>query len=55
MSNGTGNKNSEAMRKQLHVLVGTYHGLLCADERRLLEAMLEFERSVWAESRRHAA
>jgi hypothetical protein len=55
MSNGTAAWQPEMMRDRLRALVDQYHGTLCADERRLLEAMLEFERSCWAERAKRVA
>ena len=54
MSNGT-QVSPKVLRERLETTVDAYRGLLRADERRLHEAMLEFERSCWAESLRHAA
>lgn len=55
MRNSTSNNHSETMRERLRQVVGAYHGLLCADERRLHEAMLEFERNCLGESTRQIA
>ena len=35
------------MRERLDTIVNAYRGLLQADERKLHEAMLEYERSCW--------
>lgn len=43
------------IHERLVRVVDAYRGLLRADERRLHEAMLEFEQSCWAESIRQAA
>ena len=55
MSNGTKDFAPQALHTKLTTIVEAYRGVLLSDERRLLEAMLEFERSCWAEWRRHAA
>ncbi len=43
------------MHDQLERVVDAYRGLLRADERRLQEAMLEYERTCWAERMKRAA
>lgn len=55
MSNGTAAQQPEMMRDRLRALMDRYHGTLCADERRLLEAMTAFEQSCWAERAKRAA
>ena len=45
----------DAIRTRLGTLVDAYRVVLQADERRLHEAMLEYERSCWAASMLRAA
>lgn len=47
MSNGT-QVSPKLLRERLETMVDTYRGILLTDERRLHDAMLEFERSCWA-------
>ena len=54
MSNGT-QVSPKVLRERLTTAVDAYRGLLRADERRLHEAMLEFERSCWNGSLDRAA
>ncbi len=55
MGNSTKEITSDPMRDRLATLLSAYRGLLRADERRLHEAMLDFERTCWAESMGRAA
>ena len=55
MGNSTKDLTPKVVRDRLETLVEAYRGLLRADERRLHDAMLEFERACWAERTRRAA
>lgn len=55
MSNSTDESTADVMHDQLERVVDAYRGLLRADERRLQEAMLEYERTCWAERMKRAA
>lgn len=55
MGNGTLVSRPEMLLDRLTDVVGAYRGLLRADERRLHEAMLEYERQCWAAAAKRAA
>ena len=55
MSNSTNESTAIGIQDQLGRVVDAYRGLLRADERHLQEAMLEYERSCWAERVKRAA
>ena len=55
MSNGTKKISPDTLRDRLVQVIESYRGLLRADERRLHEAMLDFERSCWQKCTQRAA
>ena len=55
MSNSTKVPAPKIAQNQLATLVDIYRELLRSDERRLHEAMLEYERSCWTSSCRRSA
>jgi hypothetical protein len=54
MGNSTLVTTREGMLSRLSDVVSAYRGLLRADERRLHEAMLEYERQCWAVAAKRA-
>lgn len=54
MSNST-QVSPKLLRERLETMVDAYRGALRTDERRLHEAMLEYERSCWTQMQKRLA